>query len=293
MFYKGFFVKEMSAPFLFENTFARNIALMDFVIIQIGWFLCIALNNGSWVDIAWPIGFTSMAIIYAFSFQSVALKVIAFAYVVCGLRFIVGWIFGRKHHLHEDRRWNLWRERWRSGRGWFGITSVPLNFFFFYHAQSIANAVFLQFPLYLIANDAATSSSSLICRVAASLLWIVGFTIENVADAQLTNWWIANRKKTPPSTCTVGLWSYSRHPNYFGEWLIWVAYWLFALPSVYNLWSFVLLGLLPFVAYFFLVHFTGAFMAEQSSMQKRPDYRAYAEQVPCFFPSLVSNKKSL
>jgi steroid 5-alpha reductase family enzyme len=273
-------------------TFARNIAIYEFVVIQIAWFLCISLNNGSYVDIGWPIGFTSMAIVYALSYrESFALKLLACAYVICGLRFIVGWIFGRKHHLHEDKRWALWRERWRNGEGWFGLRSVPLNFFFFYHAQSLANAVFLQCPLYLVAHDTSSSGFHTVARSAAVVVWIVGFAVENTADVQLTNWWKANRKTNDAlAVCTVGLWSYSRHPNYFGEWLIWVAYWLFALPSVTSLQSVAWLSCLPFVAYYFLVHFTGVFMAEQSSMKRRPSYRAYAEQVPCFFPSFTNKK---
>lgn len=180
-----------------------------------------------------------------------------------------GWWFGRKHHKHEDRRWDVWRERWRQGRGWFGITSVPLNFLAFYHAQSLTNIVFLQVPLYVVANDVQSSGVGIV-RTGAALLWLVGFAIENAADIQLTQWKLAHRKDAVVGVCDRGLWARSRHPNYFGEWLLWLAYALFALPSApASPWLVVaLLAAVPLVAYYFLVHFTGAWMCEQASLQK-------------------------
>src|ERR1019366_7311648 len=67
---------------------------------------------------------------------------------------------------------------------------------------------------------------------AAAALWLIAWISEFVADSQL------NRFKSNPAnrgvTCRVGLWRYSRHPNYFFEWLIWVAFALFALGSPYG-----------------------------------------------------------
>ena len=95
-------------------------------------------------------------------------------------------------------------------------------------------------------------------------------------------------------TCDVGLWRYSRHPNYFFEWLAWHGLILVALPSLIRLADdFALLPWLGFAAalvgissgmYYVLVHYTGAIPAEHFSVQHRPDYPDYQRRVNRFFP---------
>jgi steroid 5-alpha reductase family enzyme len=146
--------------------------------------------------------------------------------------------------------------------------------------------------LYLIANDENASFGVLRC--VATALWLVAFVGENVADSQLTGWKVNNRRQadkasssSSPGVCNVGLWALSRHPNYFCEWLLWVSYVLYALPSATSASDVLWLGALPAVTYYFLVHFTGAWMAEQGSLAKRGDaYRKYCAQVPLFWPRL-------
>lgn len=106
---------------------------------------------------------------------------------------VPGWLFGRKHWSREDHRWALWRNRWRNGFGWFGITSEEMNFFFFYHAQSMTNAFIMSVPLHLVCArdigyhaDAEARDSIHPLEIAAVLLWMFAFAMENVADFQLS-----------------------------------------------------------------------------------------------------------
>jgi len=102
-------------------------------------------------------------------------------------------------------------------------------------------------------------------------------------------------------TCDVGLWKYSRHPNYFFEWCVWVSLTLFSLPSLVAFWSsssneekkessFVKWGVtigwlaVPFFMYQCLVSYTGAIPAEFYSVQKRPEYKLYQATTNMFFP---------
>eukprot|EP00455_Lapot_gusevi_P037533 TRINITY_DN4206_c0_g1_i2.p1 TRINITY_DN4206_c0_g1~~TRINITY_DN4206_c0_g1_i2.p1 ORF type:complete len:307 (+),score=79.66 TRINITY_DN4206_c0_g1_i2:85-1005(+) len=272
------------------------------------WILCVVRHNGSMVDFGWPSGFTAMAVWYMFSGDGYWLRrvLICSLYIFCGVRFMIGWAFGRRHWIKEDHRWSYWRERWRHGQGMFGIKSVPLNFFFFYHAQSLTNIFFLSIPLHVTCFEMgrATPTELRWSEIGALCLWVTAFVMENVADVQLSKFTIRMKKEAKklkeeqqqnPAACAridaegkvmdQGLWRYSRHPNYFCEFLLWCAYALYAWPSAYQTWQYVLLILVPVVAYYFLVHFTGIWMAEQVSLVRRGEaYRRYQQTTNMFFP---------
>jgi steroid 5-alpha reductase family enzyme len=149
----------------------------------------------------------------------------------------------------------------------------------------------MQFPLELAAKNASPKIHVL--ELLGVGIWISGFLIENVADMQLTAFSVAQAKlrKKDPSRADMkavmksGLWRYSRHPNYFGEFLLWVGYAVYALPVCASPLDMARLLFLPVVAYYYLVHFTGIFMAEQVSVQRRGEaYVQYQQETSMFFP---------
>jgi len=199
-----------------------------------------------------------------------------------------GWIFGRKHWKHEDRRYLLWRDRWSNGLGLFGIKSIPINFFFFYHFQSLSNALFLCVPL-MLASENPSQEIHMIEWFAIGL-WLFGFTFENIADYQLTKF--KTNPKNKGKVMSEGLWKYSRHPNYFGEFLIWLSYTLYATVSVMESIQWIILGMIPILAYYFLVYFTGAWITEKGSMLRRgEDYKKYIGATQIFFPWFPKTKE--
>ena len=254
--------------------------LFQFPYMTLAWILCIYLNNGSFVDLAWPSGFLIMSLNFINNKGWYLRKIIIIIpLILCAIRFVIGWLVFRKHHIYEDSRWKLWRERWRNGNGILGIKSVPFNFFFFYHSQSLTNAFIISFPLILMTNNEYKSLYFL--EIIGLLLWVSSFLLENIADSQLSKF---KRKKTN-GVLQEGLWKYSRHPNYFFEWMVWNSYVLMSLPSVNETWQYFYLILLPIVTYYFLVYFTGVPMAEESSLKKRGEiYSAYQKRTNMFFP---------
>jgi steroid 5-alpha reductase family enzyme len=100
-----------------------------------------------------------------------------------------------------------------------------------------------------------------------------------LADAQLNAFKRRPDKSSP--VCDVGLWRYSRHPNYFFEWLIWVAYFLFAAASPWG-W----LGILsPVAILFLLLKVTGIPMTEEQAVRSKGDaYRRYQKTTSAFVP---------
>jgi steroid 5-alpha reductase family enzyme len=113
-------------------------------------------------------------------------------------------------------------------------------------------------------------------------LWLLAMLGESAADAQL------NRFRSDPAnkgkTCRVGLWNYSRHPNYFCEWLVWVAYFIYALGSPGG-WMAVYA---PALMYLFLTKVTGIKATEEHAVRSRgEDYREYQRTTNAFFPWFV------
>ena len=262
------------------------------------WLICIKRRNGSMVDFGWPSGFTLMAIYFLCTGPGVFSHrgLVCTLYILAGFRFMYGWLFVRKHLATEDHRWQHWRDLWKNGGGLFGIKSENFNFFWFYHCQSITNAIFMSLPLYIAANNRDKVLS--IWEYVGFGLWLFGFVFENIADKQLKGYvrqsFKAKKTNTPyPNVMKTGLWQYSRHPNYFGEFLLWISYVIMTFQHATQIWEIAGLILLPVVAYLYLVHFTGVFMAERVSLKKRgEEYRQYQNETNMFFPWFSTAKKA-
>ncbi|MBX3316023.1 MAG: DUF1295 domain-containing protein [Phycisphaeraceae bacterium] len=169
---------------------------------------------------------------------------------------------------HEDGRYQMARER-------FGDRFQPFMFIF-YQFQAIS------VPLLCLAPIAAatTSRNGLGPIALAGLgLYLIAVAGESLADMQLKRFKkdAANKGKT----CRAGLWRYSRHPNYFFEWLLWVSYALVAAESPH--WW---LALVPVATmYLLLTRITGIPPTEAQSVRSRgDDYRAYQKETSAFFP---------
>jgi len=210
-------------------------------------------------------------------------------YLLAGARFMFGWL-KRGHLSHEDTRWILWRELWREGKGMFSIKNEYINSWIFFHAQSLANALFFIMPLQISCSNTETKIHCL--EIVGVIIWFFAFWLENKADLQRLAFVQRQKKENKPSGAIVneGLWKYSRHPNYFCEFLIWIAYTIYAIPSMEYDWRTAFLFFVPYVAYYFLVKFTGIYITEQSMLKKRKgtafekEYENYLKTTSEFFP---------
>ena len=111
----------------------------------------------------------------------------------------------------------------------------------------------------------------------ALALWLTGMLFETVGDLQLAHFKATsgNKKKVLNS----GLWRYSRHPNYFGEFCIWWAFFLFAVASGYW-WSIVS----PLLMTILLLKVSGVSLLESTISERRPQYDSYCRTTNAFFP---------
>lgn len=247
----------------------------------------------SYVDIGWPWGLVVIGIMtYVFS-DGYWLRslIVSLVYVFIGARMGIGalkmWKMG--YLKTEFPRYQYQRLRWqRSGK-----TNVALLLQIEALVQGLANASFLAFPAFVIGSNSDPSIS--ILEVLGLAIWLLAFTIESLADAQKLKFLRdMNKLGQKNRVCNVGLWRYSRHPNYFAEWLVWTALVIASIPSwlaLYPETNVILWGLLGMGLLFAsklmhttLVYYTGAVPSEYYSVQKRPDYKEYQQTTNRFFP---------
>ena len=135
-------------------------------------------------------------------------------------------------------------------------------------------AVIVALPLMSVFNSNSELNN---LDYIALMFWITGMFFETVADRQLTRFKSSNRNQD--KVLNSGLWRYSRHPNYFGEFCIWWAFFLFAVASGYW-WSIVS----PLLMTILLLKVSGVSLLESTISQRRPEYASYCRTTNAFFP---------
>lgn len=167
----------------------------------------------------------------------------------------------------EDARYAAWRASW--GR-WFVLRSYAQV----YLLQGLL-MLLVGYPIFHAVVFGHAPLTPL--AYAGVLVWLVGFAFEVVADYQLD---VFMRDPANKGTLlTTGLWRYSRHPNYFGEVLLWWGIALMVLPLAYGYAA--LIG--PIVITFLILRVSGVPMLERS-LAKHPDFAAYAARTSVFVP---------
>ena len=247
----------------------------------------------AYVDIGWPLGLALIGLLNLYFGEGYVwrVRIVSFIYLFIGLRMGIGalQLWWKGYMKEEFPRYQYQRGRWERA----GKTNIPLVIQIDALVQGLANATFLALPALIIGANTNPTFSTV--EIVGLMLWGMAYAFESVADAQKIRFLrkmsgLGEKRKV----CDVGLWQYSRHPNYFGEWMVWNALVLASVPSWLVLaereplviWLALGLGLL-FVSrlmYLSLVYLTRAVPSEYYSLQKRPDYKAYTERVNMFFP---------
>ena len=251
----------------------------------------------SYVDVGWPWGLTIIGIltwIYGEG-DSLRVAIVSIAYIFAGSRMGLGAIkLLISGHLNKELpRYEFQKKRWIKA----GKTNTALAMQIEAIVQGVANASFLAFPAFIIASNPIKEIN--IFEVIGIVIWLASFTMESVADAQKLKFLRAMKKSGAHNTvCNIGLWQYSRHPNYFAEWMVWNALVIASIPSWLQLYPnmsviiFVLLGvgllMTSRIMYITLVTYTGAVPAAYYSVKKRPAYKNYQQTTNMFFPGQKS-----
>lgn len=246
--------------------FAGEIIL---ILMTLLWLLSLALRNSSIVDIFWGIGFIVivwLAYIYAPQGYLPRKQLMAALVTIWGLR--LAFHIGRRNWgKPEDFRYAKWREE--SGASWWWVSFFKVFLLqgilmWIISAPTIAAQV-SGFPAILTPLD-----------MVSVFLWIVGFLFESIGDAQLARFKadISNHGKL----LTTGLWRYTRHPNYFGEALLWWGFYGIALAAGYA-WTIFS----PIIMTYLLMKVSGVSMLERT-MKLKPGYEEYMQKTNAFIP---------
>ena len=242
-------------------------------VVSLIFVLCLIhfpMRNAAIVDGGWAGGLASLAILYGAMGPGYGPRrlLIGSMGAVWGLRLSLYLIFTRVLGDPEEGRYVELRRKW--------VTNIGLKFLAFFEFQAVL-CVALSVPFLVAVLNPAPRLSPL--ESGAALLWVLAPAGESMSDRQLHRYKLdpANQGKT----CRVGIWNYSRHPNYFFEWLIWVSYAVFGLASPYGWWGLTA----PALMLYFLFRVTGIPATEAQALRtKGDDYRQYQASTSAFIP---------
>ena len=242
-------------------------ALVVAALMLILWLVSIALEDVSIIDPAWGPAFALVALVCAVGGTGGTRWLLLGLTAAWGLR--LGYHLARRKLAEpaEDRRYAAMREREGSR---FVVWSLVWIFGF----QGLL-VVIVSLPIQVAATSHASLTAAVIPGV---LLFAVGLGFEAIGDAQLTRF-----KAQPDSKGKVmdrGLWRYTRHPNYFGDFCVWWGLWLVALTAGGTWWTAV--G--PIVMTVLLTRVSGKALLERDMASRRPGYADYVARTSGFLP---------
>lgn len=252
-------------PLCFAASGFAAVSLLMFAL----WIRQRKTNNAGIVDVGWAFSIAVLGVSYAIFSDGFAPRRALAAAMAALWGFRLAWhIHERSKGKPEDGRYQQLRRDWSP--------NVPSRMFLFFQLQAVV-AVLFSIPFLFATANATPHLHSL--EIIGFAVWFIAVAGESFADAQLNRFKNdgANRGKV----CDAGLWKFSRHPNYFFEWLVWCGVALFASASPHGIWSVIC----PVLILYFLLRVTGIPATEEQSLRSKGDaYRDYQRRTSAFIP---------
>lgn len=253
----------MTASIVFTN------ALCVLGLMSALWLVSITRSDVSIVDPWWSMAFLLVtartAVTTGRSLQSfVLLEMVGLWAVRLWLHLLL-----RSWGKHEDPRYAAFRARFGPRRYWW------ISLFQVFLLQGVL-VIIISAPLQL--GGASRSDHLGVIQVAAILTFLAGFVFETIADSQLQRF--RNRAANRGKVMNQGLWRYSRHPNYFGEALLWWGFWLYVLNQPGG-WA-TFFG--PALMTFLLLRVSGVSLLDAHLRKTKPQYEDYIRRTSAFLP---------
>lgn len=237
-------------------------------VVFVTWVISVLLRDASVIDPVWPLGFVAVAVTALVAGDGDQGRRILMLVLVgiWGLR-LSAYLVWRNAGKGEDFRYAAMRER--RGRNFWIVSLVTV-----FLLQGVLMWV-VSLPVQL---SAIPDRGLGWLAIAGAVVWAAGLAFEAVGDAQLARFRAnpANRGRV----LDTGLWRYTRHPNYFGDFLVWWGIFLIAAESGAGAWGFI--G--PVLMTVLLVKVSGAGLLEKDIVGRRPGYADYVRRTSGFIP---------
>lgn len=242
-----------------------------FIIMSIAFIWAKRIHNFSVVDSFWSFNFAVIAVIIWFisNGDTTRTAIVCTLAILWSLRLGIHLAVRIGSHIHEEEgRYKQLRKEWAA--------NLNAKFFIFFQAQALSN-IMLCIPFFLMALN--PSPHITVLEYIGAAMWLISIIGEALADWQLKHF-----KSNPANkgkVCDVGLWHYSRHPNYFFQLMIWVSVFIFALSSPFGWLSIIC----PLSIGYLIFKVTGIPMTEEQSLRSKGDaYREYQRTTSVFVP---------
>ncbi|MCA9078418.1 MAG: DUF1295 domain-containing protein [Planctomycetaceae bacterium] len=237
-------------------------------LMVIVWTVSLFVRDVSIVDIAWGSGFVLIGWTTFFSNSSSGPSrwLLLVLVTIWGLR-LSGYLAWRSVGQPEDKRYSRMRQRWGSG---FPLISLLIVF-------GLQGVILWVVALPIQLGIAQSAKPINVVHIIGTTVWTIGLLFEAVGDWQLARF---KHQSNEDSVFDRGLWRYTRHPNYFGDFCVWWGHFVLAIAGGATWWT--IIG--PIVMSVFLLFVSGVTLLERDLKTRKPEYQAYVERTNAFFP---------
>lgn len=246
-----------------------QIGLFIFCYVSVWFLISLLIKRNDIADIAWGLGFVAV-VCFLFLTQAPTLQsgIVYILTIIWGMRLAI-YIGVRTKGKPEDFRYKKWREEW-------GKYFVLRSYLQVYLLQGFFMWI-ISLPIIVVSMAKNQPISPFI--LVGSIIWLIGFAFESIGDYQLMLF--IKQRQNKSDVMQTGLWKYTRHPNYFGEVLVWWGIFIMVLPLEYGLWAIIS----PITISFLLLYVSGIPMLE-AKYKDNVAFEEYKKRTSAFFPML-------
>lgn len=241
------------------------------ILVILTWLYAIKIKNFSIIDSVWSYSFFIHATIFYFLGDGFWIRKLILSLMLGIWSLRLGTYLTKRiyqHHPLEDSRYLGLRAEYGE--------NFKFRFFLFFLMQAFSVSL-LTFPFIHSYQNKINSINNY--EILGASLWFFSLIGESIADKQIHTFRI--NPKNHGEVCNIGLWKYSRHPNYFFESLIWWGYFLTLMGTDHLWWGIYS----PLIILFLLLKVTGVPPSEVQSLKSRGEkYRRYQEKTSMFIP---------
>lgn len=246
-----------------------NLGLLLFGYASLWFIISLIIKRNDVADVAWGLGYVGLCIYHYLRFEPHATALVVYMLVsLWGLRLSI-YIGMRNAKKSEDFRYKQWREEWGSTFYWRSFLQVYLLQAFF--------LLIISSPIIMAAQSGGIGWHW--TSFVGIGLWLIGFYWQTVGDYQLGQF--IKKRQDKSEIMQTGLWKYSRHPNYFGEIVMWWAVFVVVVPLQYGIYALIS----PLLITWLITSVSGVPMLERKYKGNKV-FEAYKKRTPALFPKL-------